>query len=177
MDPFLGEIRAVGFNFAPTNWALCEGQLLPIQAYSALFSILGTSFGGNGTTTFGLPNLKARVSIHRGQGPGLSSYNVGQNGGVPIVTMVGSNLTVHSHAMACYSQPATVASPVSATWAASGAGRTPPPLYAAAPVQTSAPLSPNAIGFAGGGQPHNNISPYLAVYFIIALAGVFPNRP
>ena len=177
VDQFLGEIRAVGFNFAPVGWSLCEGQLLPISANAALFSILGTTYGGNGTTTFALPNLKVRVPIHRGQGPGLSIYNVGDAGGQANVTLVGATLPVHSHGMACFSQPAVANSPTNATWAASGAGRTPPPLYAAAPIQTPANMSTNVVGVVGGGGSHNNLSPFVAVYFIIAMQGAYPQRP
>ena len=176
MDPFLGEVRAVGFNFAPNGWALCQGQLLPISQNAALFSILGTTYGGNGTSTFALPNLQGNVPVHRGQGPGLSNYALGQKGGTTTVTLQFANLTPHTHAMPCFSQPATLASPTSATWASSGEGRTPPPMYVATP-NTKVNMSASAILPIGSGAPHNNMSPYLGVYSIIALQGVFPVRP
>jgi microcystin-dependent protein len=173
MDPFIGEIRVVGFNFAPTGWFLCQGQQLPISAYQALFAILGTTYGGNGTSNFNLPNLQGNVPVHRGQGPGLSNYNLGHTGGTTSVALTSSNLTPHSHAMACLSLPAGTSSPTNATWAASGEGRTPPPLYVASPT-SPANMAAGAIGSAGSGASHNNVSPYLGVYFIIAYNGVFP---
>src|SRR6185437_6642496 len=106
-DPFLGEIRMVGWNFAPNGWALCNGQLLAINQYTALFSLLGTTYGGNGTTTFALPNLQSRLSVHQGQGPGLSSYALGQNGGTPNVTLDATTIPAHQHALNATNTAAT----------------------------------------------------------------------
>jgi microcystin-dependent protein len=173
-NPYLGEIRMVGFNFAPTGWALCNGQLLPITQYTALFSILGTYFGGNGTSNFGLPNLQASAPIGAGNGGGLTPRNLGETGGEFAVTLLQSQMPSHGHGASCLSGGGTTGSPAGAFWADDGSGRG-IPLYATSagtsPAMNAAVLKPT-----GSSQSHNNMPPYLGIYFIIALQGIFPTR-
>ena len=175
-DPFLGEIRLVGFTFAPQGWALCDGQLLSIAQNTALFSLLGTTYGGNGQTTFALPDLRGRVPIHPGQGPGLSNYVLGEQSGSENVTLNASQLPGHNHPLASSNQqgsssdpsgyfPAVLNDPAG-TIAVNG--------YLASSNST---LNPAAIGVTGGNQPHSNIQPFLCVNFIICLQGIYPSRP
>jgi microcystin-dependent protein len=174
-DAYLGEIRMFGGTFAPSGWALCNGQLLPISQNNALFSILGTSFGGDGVSTFGLPNLQSRVPVHQGQGQGLSPYTVGQTGGSEQVTLLANQMPVHTHIVnasntnasattAGGNLPATVDPP---------RGQEAPKIYGS-PAATT--MAANMIGSAGGSQPHTNIQPYQCVTFIIALQGIYPSR-
>lgn len=181
-EVYLGTIWMVGFNFAPVGWALCNGQLLPIQQYAALFSLLGTYFGGDGQRTFGLPDLQGRVPIHMGNGAGLSPYQLGQNGGAENITLLSTQLPQHLHTVAtpCSTADATVNSPANAYPAitaipASGKTATPVPTYASAATagQTMAQFN---TGNAGGNLPHANIQPYMTVNFIIATQGLFPSR-
>ena len=174
-DQFVGEIRIFGCNFAPVGWALCDGSLLPISQNTALFSLLGTNFGGDGTTNFGLPNLQGRLPVGFGQGPGLSSYSLGQIGGAPTVTILGSTLAAHTHAPAASTVTGTQTKPAGNIWATAGLGRQQPPLYTA-PVQLVAMNAQAILPAPGGGQPHNNLSPYLTMYFCIALQGIYPAR-
>jgi microcystin-dependent protein len=170
-NPFVAEIRIFPFNFAPTGWAMCNGQLLPISQNTALFSLLGTSYGGDGKSTFGLPNLQGSAPLHQGQGPGLSSYFVGQAGGVETVTLLQTELPAHTHQASAVSGDGPT-SPVGNTWG-TAPGRTPPPMYVdGTPNVTMG----NALSAAGGSQPHNNMQPYLTLNFCIALQGVFPPR-
>jgi microcystin-dependent protein len=171
--PFVAEIRIFGFNFAPTGWALCNGQVLPISQNTALFSLLGTMYGGDGKSTFALPNLQGRSPIFWGQGPGLSLYDPGQTGGSATVTLLQSELPAHTHQARAASTSGNQGGPAGNVWAGAP-GRTPPPRF-----QTGAPntaMSPSTIAAAGGSQPHNNRQPYLGVNFCIALQGVFPPR-
>lgn len=166
--PYLGEIRMVGFNFAPQGWAFCNGQLLSISQYTALFSILGTYYGGNGTTTFALPNLQSRAPIHQGQGQGLSPYNVGQNTGVESVTLNTQQIPGHSHTPMANATTVDQASPASHVW-----GNSQQTNYSASgPVAMAA----GAVAQAGGNQPHTNLQPYLVISFVIALQGIYPSR-
>jgi len=169
-DPFVAEVRLAGFNFAPRGWAFCNGTLIPIVQNTALFSLLGTTYGGDGKTTFALPNLQGRSPIGPGQGPGLPLYDLGQQGGSATVTLSMAHLPAHSHGIAATSAAADRANP-----AAPNVLATPPD-----PTYTSQPQTalghPTTIGAAGGGQPHNNLQPYLVLNFIIALQGVFPPR-
>lgn len=174
-DPFIGEIKMVGFNFAPYGWAFCNGQLMPIVQNTALFSLLGTYYGGDGTSTFALPNLQGRVPIGFGNGPGLTPRTLAQTGGAAAVTLNTSQTPVHSHtAMGTTGNDAS--SPAGHTWGSLSGGRTPPPAYQDGNpnvTMTSAALDP-----AGSGSPaaHNNMQPYLAVNFIIATMGIYPVR-
>ena len=170
-SPFVAEIRIFGFNFAPRGWATCDGQLLPLAQNTALFSLLGTTYGGDGRTTFGLPNLQGSAPLHQGQGPGLSLYDLGQIGGEQNVTLLQTEVPAHQHSVSGTSTAAGLASPANNLWA-QAAGRSPPPLY-----QTGAPTSNMApTNAAGGNQPHNNMQPYQCLLFCIALQGVFPPR-
>ena len=170
-EPFIGEIRMVGFNFAPRNWAFCNGQLLAIQQNTALFSLLGTTYGGNGVTTFALPNMQSRVPIHQGQGPGLSPYVIGQAGGTETVQLITANLPSHNHALAASSGAATSLTPAGNYLGVVSRATTPP--YA---TTGGATMNAAAIGNTGSGTAHANLQPYLCVNFIIATAGIFPSR-
>lgn len=171
MNPYLGEIRIFSGNFAPKGWALCNGQLLSIQSNTALFAIIGTYYGGNGTSTFALPNLQSRVAIHQGQGQGLSPYNVGQVGGNEIITLTSLELPRHNHTMATFNGPGGTIHPASAILASTTSDK--PYTTGASDGST---LNPSAISFAGSNQPHANIEPYLCMTFIIATVGIFPPR-
>jgi microcystin-dependent protein len=171
-DPFIGEIRLFGFNFAPQGWAQCNGQLLQISQNTALFSILGVTYGGDGRTTFALPNLQGRSALSAGQGPGLSSRVLGQSGGEAAVTLTSGEIPQHTHTAVASTNLGDQASPANTLWA-TGAGGRGQNFYASG---ADVAMSSQAIGAAGGGQPHNNLPPYLALNFCIALQGVFPPR-
>ena len=174
-DPFLAEIRMFGGNFAPTGWALCNGQLIPISQNTALFSLLGTNYGGDGRVTFGLPNLMGAAPMQQGQGPGLSPRSLGETGGVPSVTLLTSEMPAHTHQVNALDASGDVTTPDNALWASAQLGRVGTNMYSnAAPNQM---MNPMTTGFTGGSQPHNNMPPYLCVSFIIALQGIFPQRP
>jgi microcystin-dependent protein len=170
MDPFVAEIRIFPFNFAPKGWAWCDGQLLPLSQNTALFSLLGTTYGGNGKSNFALPDLQGRAAMHPGQGPGLSLHDLGETGGSETVSLLESEIPSHSHTARASAQDATTRI-VSGQQPATGIGVG---LYATGSADTN--LSPNALAPAGGDQPHNNMQPYLTFYFNIALQGVFPPR-
>lgn len=172
-SPFLGEIRMFAGNFAPRQWALCNGQILPISQNTALFSLLGTNYGGNGQTTFGLPNLQGRTPLHYGQGPGLSDYVLGEQGGATNVTLNLTQIPAHSHTVQGDTVAGDSGTPTAGgLWTAVGRGRPAP--YG--PAASLAAMNPATIGATGGGQPHDNMSPYLTLTFIIAMAGIFPPR-
>jgi microcystin-dependent protein len=166
--PFIAEIRIFPYNFAPRNWAFCNGQLLSIAQNTALFSLLGTNYGGNGITTFALPNFQGSGPVHAGQGPGLSNYAVGEQGGAPTVTLLTTQIPQHSHAANAVSGPGNQQTPVGNVWA--GATQKP---YA---TTSNAQMNPGALQVSGGSQPHNNLPPYLVLNFCIALFGIFPSR-
>lgn len=167
-NPFIGEIRAVGFDFAPTGWAFCDGQLLPISQNTALFSLLGTSYGGNGTSNFALPNLQGCSPLAAGSGAGLSQRFLGETAGQSAVTLLTSELPIHSHAAHANAAPGNQVAPGN-NETAEVRGH----LYSAT---ANAAMANNALTPVGGSQPHNNLSPYLTLNFIIALQGVFPAR-
>ncbi len=193
MDPFIGQIVMFGGNYAPQGWAFCDGQILPINSNAALFAILGTRYGGDGRTTFALPDLRGRVTVHPGRGPGLSSYQLGQRGGVESVVLSTSEIPSHTHVAMVQPQSAQVrinasdeegdtSSPAGAVWAkdpngndtyGSGGATT---QMASNAVQVEIPNSQVTIGDTGGSQPHTNIQPYLCINYIIALQGYFPPR-
>jgi microcystin-dependent protein len=187
MDPFVGEIRMVGFNFAPQGWALCNGQTLPISQYSALFALLGTTFGGNGVNTFNLPDLQGRVPLHTGNGAGLPAYVWGQNGGAASVPLLAANLPAHTHTITppvsnvkgTSNSPANAYPAVLAT-TLTGGGRDEAAAatgYAASSVAGQTAASYQSGASSGGSIPVSTQPPFLAVYFIIALQGIFPSRP
>ena len=164
-EPFLGQIMLFAGNFAPAGWAFCNGQLLSIQQNTALFSILGTTYGGNGQTTFALPDLRGRAPIHFGQGPGLSSYSLGQIAGVETVTLNVTQLPAHQHAQPASNAEQDTNRPNNAVPARGG-------VYAASGDGSA--LDPSTA--VGGNQPHENRPPYLAMNYVIALQGIFPSR-
>jgi microcystin-dependent protein len=166
-EPFIAEIMIFAGNFPPRGWAFCDGQLLPISQNTALFSLLGTTYGGNGQTTFALPDLRGRVPVHAGQGLGLSSVSLGEVGGAEVVTLTGAQSPAHVHEVAASNGGATASRPSNNFLAAGGA-------YATASDGTT--MNPAMIRNSGGGQPHENRQPYLALNFCIALQGIFPAR-
>jgi microcystin-dependent protein len=172
-DPFVAEIRIFPFNFAPVGWAWCDGQLMPISQNTALFSLLGTTYGGDGKSTFALPDLQGSSPLHPGQGPGLSLYDLGQTGGTPAVTLIELEIPAHSHAFNTTGGfPGEERAPTDRSFArTTGVGGN---LYGA-PANLAA-MAPQALPPAGGSLPHNNMMPYLTFYFCIALQGVFPPR-
>jgi microcystin-dependent protein len=171
--PFIAEIRMFGGNFAPRGNAFCNGQILAIAQNTALFSLLGTTYGGNGQTNFALPNLQSRAPMHPGQGPGLTARFLGEEGGSESVALIATEMPAHTHQASGVATAGGQASPANATWATVASGRNPLPLYAPTPNTT---LNPLALSVAGGSQPHENMPPFLAITFIIALQGVFPPR-
>jgi microcystin-dependent protein len=171
MDPFVAEIRIFPFNFAPKGWAWCNGQLLPLSQNTALFSLLGTTYGGDGKSNFALPDLEGRAPMHPGQGPGLSLHDLGETGGSETVTLLESEIPGHNHAVNGSNGPANLQTPA----ADRVLGRANGNIYLDTPANFVA-LAPEALAPAGGDQPHNNMQPYLTMYFNIALQGVFPPR-
>jgi microcystin-dependent protein len=176
MEPFLGEIRMTGFNFAPVGWALCNGQILSIAQNTALFSLLGTTYGGDGRATFALPDLRGRVPLHQGQGPGLQPFVLGEVGGEPTHTLITPEMPAHNHLAQAMAYNGAGNSNVAAghAWAKDAGTQS-------ATYTTNAPnisMAPNTVNVAitGSSQPHNNMQPYLTVNFIIALQGIFPSR-
>jgi microcystin-dependent protein len=177
-DQFVAEIRIVPFNFAPTGWALCNGQLMPISQNTALFSLLGTTYGGDGKTTFALPNLQGSAPMHPGQGPGLSDHLLGESAGEETVTLLASQIPAHSHTLNVKNANGDQNSPSGHLPARARTGRTAISMYSATrgSLPTPPAMNPLALTPAGGGLPHNNMPPYLVTNFIIALQGIFPPR-
>lgn len=172
-DQYLGEIRMVGFNFPPRGWAQCNGQILPISQNTALFSLLGTYYGGDGKSNFALPNFQAVGAISQGNGNGLSPRGLGETGGEYSVTLLQTQIPAHNHPVNCSSGAGNSSSAANNIWAAEG-GREGKQLY----TSNSGPTNMNALALklAGGGLPHNNLQPYLTVTFVIAMQGIFPPR-
>jgi microcystin-dependent protein len=170
MDPFVAEIRIFPFNFAPKGWAFCDGQILPLSQNTALFSLLGTTYGGDGKSNFALPNMQGNAPMHPGQGPGLSLHDLGETGGSETVSLLESEIPSHSHAMNA-SKADAIDTNANNELFAKGIGIG---MYAAANNLT--PLADTMIAPAGGDQPHNNMQPYLTLNFCIALQGVYPPR-
>ncbi|HEX3130496.1 MAG TPA: tail fiber protein [Thermoanaerobaculia bacterium] len=171
MDPFVAEIRIFPFNFAPRGWAWCDGQLLPLSQNTALFSLLGTTYGGNGKSNFALPDLQGRAPMHPGQGPGLSLHDLGETGGSETVSLLESEIPSHSHALRGSIDDADLTIPAATRSLAKSAGQN---IYSSTATLSS--MAPESLAPAGGDQPHNNLQPYLTFYFCIALQGVFPPR-
>ncbi len=174
-EPFIAEIKIFAGNFAPRGWAFCDGQLLQLAQNTALFSLIGTTYGGDGRTTVGLPNLQGRAPMHPGQGAGLSRRTLGQNGGVETVTLAAAQMSAHTHSPAgrsCVNGPANQSSPANNVPAEEPMALT--AFYS--DEEPDAQTAP-AMSSAGGGQSHNNMQPFLAINFVIALVGVYPSRP
>jgi microcystin-dependent protein len=181
-EPYLSQILMFGGNFAPKKYAFCNGQLLPIAQNQALFSLLGTTYGGNGVTTFGLPNLQSTVPISFGQGPGLSNYGLGQTGGTPNVTLGQNNVPPHMHSFMASTSASATTSPFIQNTMVPG---TPPsasaelylnPTLTAPPLPIPHKMDPGACGMTGSTQPHPNLMPSLCITFVICTSGVFPSR-
>lgn len=170
MNPFLGEIRLFSFNFAPQGWAQCAGQLLPIIQNQALFALLGTQFGGNGSNNFGLPDMRGRVPIHTGP-----NNPIGGLGGSETVTLSLTQLPQHQHLLQAVNSQGTAETAIGNLLAQSNAPSTPPARYAAGNINVT-PLNPASVQPVGSGQPHNNLQPYLVMNYCIALQGIFPSR-
>ena len=170
-DPFIGEIRMFAGDFAPRNWSFCDGALLPISSNTALFSLLGTTYGGDGRTTFALPDLRGRLPLHPGSGPGLSTRHLGQRGGTEDETLTANQIPSHTHSMQASSNLGNAPSPSTRVTAMSSS-------FDAFIDETpgGAALATEAVATAGGSQPHTNLQPYLCINFIIALQGIFPSR-
>jgi microcystin-dependent protein len=169
-SPYIGEIRMFGGSFAPAGWAFCSGQAMPISENDALFTLIGTTYGGDGQETFNLPDLQGRVPIHMGQGPGLQSYQIGEAAGVESVTLTTQQIPAHNHAFVASTSPGTSNSPQDTVPAS-------PPV--AKLYRLTSPADPFPAGLlqpAGGNQPHDNLMPYLAISFIISLFGIFPTQ-
>jgi microcystin-dependent protein len=175
MDPFVAEIRIFGGNFAPAGWAFCDGQLLPISQNTALFSLIGTFYGGNGITNFGLPNLQGSSPMHQGQGIGLTDRVLGESGGAQFVTLQEMEIPAHNHSFLAAPSGA-LSVPTNNIFGGAAFGR--PAAYAPSGSGGlgNVLMSPSALARAGGGLPHNNMPPYLCMTFIIALQGIFPPR-
>jgi microcystin-dependent protein len=175
MDPFVAEIRVVGFNFNPTGWAFCDGQLLPISQNTALFSLVGTFYGGDGKSTFALPNLQDSAAVSQGQDSFGDEYFLGQETGVQTVTLLTSEMPFHQHTAQTAEDPATVQAPAPDRSMAPST-----PGFAYTPSTNQLPLtnmSPFELGISGSSLPHNNMQPFLTLNYVIALQGVFPQRP
>jgi microcystin-dependent protein len=170
MDPFVAEIRIYPFNFPPKGWAFCDGQLLPISQNTALFSLLGTTYGGDGKSTFALPNMQGNAPMHPGQGPGLSLHDLGETGGSETVSLLESEIPAHSHTLRASLDDADLRIPTASRSLAKANSS----VYVTGNPNTA--LAAEGLTPAGGDQPHNNMMPYLTLNFCIALQGVFPPR-
>jgi microcystin-dependent protein len=170
MDPFVAEIRIFPFNFAPRGWAFCSGQILPLSQNTALFSLLGTTYGGNGSSNFGLPDLQGRAPMHPGQGPGLSLYDLGESSGTETITLLASEMPGHTHGV----MGATIDNADSNVPTNNNIGKASTKVFNAAGTQVQ--MNVNTIGVTGNSLPHSNMMPYLTMNFCIALQGVYPPR-
>ena len=173
-QPYIGQITMFAGNFAPRGWHFCDGTLLPIQQFTPLFSIIGTFYGGDGIQNFALPDLRSRVPLQSGQGPGLTPYDLGEQTGAESITLLTTQMPQHNHPLNALTATATSPTPTGNLLTNAVAGGRPENFYAAGNPTTQ--MSNQAIGVAGGGQPHANIQPVLALNFIIALEGIFPSR-
>jgi len=166
-NQFLGQIQQFGFNYAPRGWAFCNGQLMSIAQNTALFALLGTMYGGDGQTTFGIPDMRGRISLHFGTGPGLSTYDQGEVGGVEAVTLINAEMPMHNHTLVANTGEKLVATPT-------GNGLGAFSMYTTAALDSV--MSAGSIGMSGGNQAHNNIQPILVINWCIAVEGIFPSR-
>ena len=172
-DPFVAEIRIFPFNFAPKGWAFCDGQILPISQNTALFSLLGTTYGGDGKSNFALPDMQGNAPMHPGQGPGLSLHDLGETGGSETVSLLQSEIPGHNHTMRANNNDGLSPLPSNNVAAGPGADRD---LFWYKDGLPNTTMNPNASGISGGDQPHNNLMPYLTLNYCIALQGVYPPR-
>ena len=168
MDPFVAEIRIFPFNFAPKGWAFCDGQILPLSQNTALFSLLGTTYGGDGKSNFALPNMQGNAAMHPGQGPGLSLHDLGEMSGSEFVTLLESEIPLHSHQML-----ASIDIPTVNTMQNNLTGQVAAKIYRGG--GPGSPIAPQAVSTIGGSQPHTNFQPYLCINYIISLFGIFPS--
>jgi microcystin-dependent protein len=173
MDPFVAEIRIFPFNFAPKGWAFCDGQILPLSQNTALFSLLGTTYGGDGKSTFALPDLQGSGPLHAGQGPGLSLYDLGEETGTEAVTLLTTEMPIHTHNLQAGNSPSTTDLPSATTSISRSVGGS---AYKATPFTPLVTMAPQALNPTGSSFPHNNMMPYLTLNYCIALQGVFPPR-
>jgi microcystin-dependent protein len=176
-DPFVAEIRIFPLGFAPRGWASCDGQLLPISQNTALFSLLGTTYGGDGKSNFALPNLQGSAPMHPGQGPGLSLHDLGEAGGSATVTLLASEMPVHTHGITCIDGARVggqAGQPNNATLVKTSGS--PPSAYTSGTPQQNQNLAASAVSPVGSSNPHNNLMPFLTLNFCIALQGVYPSR-
>jgi microcystin-dependent protein len=171
-EPFVGEIRMFGGNFAPAGWAFCDGQLLPITENETLFNLIGTTYGGDGQETFALPDLQGRIPVHAGTGSDGITYQIGEKAGIEAVTLTTNTIPAHSHVPVASTDPGNLPNPSNAIFAAGGGGEQ---MYSTPPAAAGA-LAANSILPTGGSQPHENMAPYLCVNFILSLFGVFPHQ-
>lgn len=176
MEPFIGEIRLFPFNFAPRDWALCDGQLLPISTNTALFSIVGTTYGGDGRNTFGLPNLQGQVVVGVGQGPGLSDWMWGERYGADEVTLISAQIPAHNHLLTGLNNPGTLPTPESNSYLAKDTRAGGLVNYMKAGGAPNTTMAVQTLGVSGGNQSHENRQPFLALNYCIALFGIFPSR-
>lgn len=172
-DHYIGEIRTVGFSFAPPGWVMCNGQLLPLQQNSSLYAVLGIAYGGDGINTFGLPNLNGAFAIGQGAGQRLTPRTTGQIGGAKSVTLSQPHIPTHNHTVNAVAETGTTGDPLGRTWAQQRYGRAARPAYSAG---SDAFMALEAVTAVGGNQPHNNMSPFVGMYFMIALTGNYPAR-
>ena len=168
-QPYVGELRMFAGNFAPAGWMLCSGQLLPIAEYDTLFNLIGTTYGGDGQSTFALPDMQGRLPVHQGTGSGLSTYVIGQSGGQETVTLTNPQMPIHTHAMVASADAANQITD------ANGVVAAPPSLSMYYTAPPDAPLNASTMTQVGGSQPHSNFQPYLCINFIISLFGIFPS--
>jgi microcystin-dependent protein len=174
-SPFVAEIRIFAGNFAPRGWAFCNGQVMPISQNTALFSLLGTTYGGDGKSTFALPNLQGMAPLQQGQGPGLSLRDLGETGGEQMVTLTDATMPSHRHTVNALDGNGDQSNPANTIWGKAATGRQGVNIYTQN-LSNNVGLNPLAFAAAGGSQPHNNMPPYLALSFIIALQGIYPPR-
>ncbi|PLY01014.1 MAG: phage tail protein [Desulfuromonas sp.] len=170
-EPFVAEIRIFAGNFAPRSWAFCDGQLLPISQNTALFSLIGTTYGGDGRTTTALPNLQGRAPMHPGRGPGLTSHRLGERGGLETVTLTEAQMPSHNHTPRAANVPATMNAPDGSTALARSVGGN-----SYAPAANLVPMADGVLAPSGSSQAHNNMQPFLTLNYIIALQGLYPSR-
>ena len=171
MDPFVGEIRLFAGNYAPENWALCDGSTLQIATYNALYALLGTTYGGDGVNNFKLPDLRGRLPLHQGAGPGLANYPIGSSGGSETVTLDANQLPAHSHGLVAVPAAGGIGTPQNNLLA-----KATTTVYAAPQPGKTATLAPTTIASAGGNQPHDNLMPFCCINYIIALQGIYPTQ-